>query len=116
MGPEGKQRAEQLLADIDGEVLTDIPEGHDLRYIDVVAPVSPADILNALDGDDTTPGMMHHDGDTLRPGEPALVVRGIGEIAIARDNTDSTVDPDDEELVLITFEDLAAKLPTSHQS
>ncbi|SRR5258708_944766 len=100
MGPRGKQKAEQLMADVDGVVLTTILPNKDQRYVDVIAQYPPAEILNALDGDKNTPGVMYRSGDILLHDKPALVVLGIGEIAIGN-----------SEYALITLEDLAAKLP-----
>ena len=106
MGPNGKRYTEQLLAGVDGAVLTDIPDDADVRYVDIIAHCAPADILNSLNGNDTTPGIMYRPGDVLHHDTPSLVVVGIGEIAIDGNGTDP-----DEEFVIITCEDLAANLP-----
>lgn len=98
MGPNGKQHAERLLADVDGIVLTPIATGDDVAFIDIAASCLPSEALNALDDDGH--GMMHHNGDPVLPGTPALVIRGIGEYLLPG------VSPEDAQ-VLITLEDLA---------
>jgi len=111
MKPSGKHLTEQLIAGINGIVLTNIPDGEDIRYVDVIAPCPPADILNALERGADTRGVMHHTGDVLLPDQPALVVLGIGELALndkPDDHRAGVWEP--EEYVLITLEDLATGL------